>query len=394
MRSAWMIAFFAALIAFPDSNPRAVAFQTPIESPVKNGSFEKWTDGKPDQWKIEIGAFRGGKLPASTVTRADGPSLQFQGDRSTKGWNFAMQEVTLEPGMSYQLKFAARATGIKLEADQFDNCYGGIFLKDANGQNAKQILSTVDWTDFATESLIFTVPAGVTKGQLFFFLSKTGTLNIKDVSLTQFGAGDSFELLVADMDRNYSHFDHKKIDWKELTDRYRQRANDARNADEFVEVISEMLAEMKDGHIWIIHNGKQIQKYNPGFDPNFDFAAVDKQLKNKKVVGDFAVVGRTEDGFGYVRIVKLFGVDEKSLKQLATEIENLFDMPGMIVDLRRNQGALSLWRRRLPGCSRRKSWFMPRTNFVPGPATTLSANTRRGFLSRPRAKPIPSRLSV
>ncbi len=338
MRMFAAFALWGLLLSVGQMPSHAFAIQSTDQTLVKNSSFQQWTNGVPDGWNVGIGAYRGSQTPASEVRQGAGPSLELHGDRTTKGWNYVMQEVTLQPGAYYQLRFTAKSTGIRLDENQFDNCYGGIFLKNGQDKNVSQVLSTVGWEDYLTESLVFAVPEGITRGQLFFFLSKTGTLNVKEVVLKKLDKTDSFEILAADMDRHYSHFELKQIDWKALCDRYRTRANAAKNAAEFVDVVSEMLAELKDGHVWIMHQGRRIQKFQVGFDANYDFSVVDRKLKIKKVIGDFALVGRTEDGFGYVRIVKLFGIDQERIDQLINEIEALFDAPGMIVDLRRNQG--------------------------------------------------------
>src|SRR5262249_49931138 len=53
--------------------------------------------------------------------------------------------------------------------------------------------------------------------------------------------GKAFDALWNDMDRHYSHFILKKIDWKALKDRFRPRAVAAADLREFVEVLTEML---------------------------------------------------------------------------------------------------------------------------------------------------------
>ena len=114
------------------------------------------------------------------------------------------------------------------------------------------------------------------------------------------------------MDRNYSYFDHKNVDWKGLTDRYRERAKNAANVEDFKDVILTMLAEIDDNHIWVNHGYEKFlrKSTNKNFRPNFDFAIVDSDLVEKSRIGEFAVVGKTKEGFGYVRIVSLTGLGQ------------------------------------------------------------------------------------
>ena len=65
---------------------------------------------------------------------------------------------------------------------------------------------------------------------------------------------------------------------------------------------------------------------------------VNKQLVDRQVIGNFGVVGRTKNGFGYARVVSLNGVDNRNLNKMVQQINSLFTAPGFILDLRRNTG--------------------------------------------------------
>lgn len=309
---------------------------------VKNAAFEKWSDAGPADWDVSVGA-RNGNGSSSKVGKGDDGSLQLSGDVSTKAWNFLGQNVSVRAGDTLQLRFTAKATDVRREGNQFDNCYVGVFLKNRRGANAGQVITPVGSSEYTKVSQSFRVINGVTSAQIAIFLSKSGTLNVKNVALKKLQPADSFETLVADMDRNYSYFEHKGIDWKELSERYRERAEGATGADEFTDVITEMLAEMNDMHIWVMASsgklrGRRQSKFRSSFDPNFDFDVIDEKLKMKKKIPLMGIVGKTEGGFGYVRITRLSGLNEKDVALMVSEIENLFDAPGIIVDLRRNGG--------------------------------------------------------
>ena len=139
------------------------------------------------------------------------------------------------------------------------------------------------------------------------------------------------------MDRSYSYFEHKKIDWEALTQKYKPQLVDC-DADTFVDVAATMLAEIKDTHIWLEHRRNRISKYVPQFERNYDFDFVEQDLENARSFGALGITGITSDGFGYVRISTL-AVEPDTLRKLIADVrDRLFQTKGIILDLRRNSG--------------------------------------------------------
>jgi C-terminal processing protease CtpA/Prc len=178
----------------------------------------------------------------------------------------------------------------------------------------------------------------VAAANVMIFLSKSGTLEVKEMSLTGLVPADSFDVLVDEMDRSYSQFDHKQIDWQGLAGKYRDAALQAESPEAFADVVASMLAELKDLHCFVVVNGKQVSKFRSSATANFDFKVIDADLEGKKTIGNWSVVGRTPEGHGYVRITSLMNIEPQELATLIAEIEAMFDAPGMIVDLRQNIG--------------------------------------------------------
>jgi C-terminal processing protease CtpA/Prc len=345
------------------------SFQASSQSSlIKNGDFAEWTDGKPTDWKISVGATsNNGKSPASVIEKGDGPSLQLSGNKKTEVWNFVGQMVPLEKNKTYMFAATARAENVRREGRQFDNCYVGIFLQRSDGRRMGQKIANISTGKYHQHVLSFKTWGDVSLGQVAIFLSKSGQLNVKDVILKEVTLADSFDLLVADMDRNYSFFVHRNINWTGISDQYRERAQAANTPDEFVSVISEMLAELNDIHVWIVNNGKKIDVAKSSFIPNYDFSLVDNDLKSKKQIGNFGLVGLTSDGFGYVRITSLAGINKKSVDLMKREIENLFDAPGIILDLRRNRGGAEPVAAEIAGMFVEKPVVYARQKFRSGP---------------------------
>lgn len=307
-----------------------------------NSDFTDWKNDRPAQWTVEIGATNGAAEPVSELRQADDGSLQLSGDATTKAWQSVTQTVAITPGKTYLLNYVARASGLKLDANQFDNCYVGVFVKDAQGQTIKQIVCPIDSAstngEIQTDQQVVFIPQTAVNADVIVFLSKTGTLNVTRLEWREASPDESFDLLVADMDRNYSFFELRKIDWAKLTEQYRERAMQAKQPIEFANLAAEMLAELKDPHVWLMVEGQTISKFDSTTKPNFDFRLIQAKLKEVKKFGSIALIGRTNDGLGYLAMASLTIESQQQLNELLDAIEGLFDCPGIVIDLRPNGG--------------------------------------------------------
>lgn len=154
-------------------------------------------------------------------------------------------------------------------------------------------------------------------------------------------AGEAFDELWKTMDRNYSYFALKPdVDWNKLRDRYRPKAIKAKSADDLTAVLKDMLAHLKDGHVWIMTpDGKQIGTHRTAWSYNGNRKAVLSQLTDTTECGRYAVVGRTKpDGFGYFLMTQQSAATPQLVAKAVTAIEKLADAPGFIIDLRNANG--------------------------------------------------------
>ncbi len=305
---------------------------------LKNGSFGEWENDQPVGWTVLTGASNGADSPKSSVRQGTGPSLELSGDIDTKAWQVVSQPVKIQAGQTLRMRYTASATGVKREGKQYDNCYVGLFFKDSRGNKLPAQVWPVGSESLEKYSQILRLPEKAAAANVMIFLSKTGTLTVRDLSIETLKPEDSFETLVAEMARNYSFFDMKKIDWHELTGRYRERALAASQPAQFAEIIAEMLGELQDLHVWIDVGGKRVPSFRSGSKPNFDMAVVEKDLKAVERLGDFGSLGTNVDGFVYLRIDTLGEISNEQLGAGVGEIGKHFAAPGFIVDLRRNGG--------------------------------------------------------
>ena len=190
-------------------------------------------------------------------SQADGPALMLQGDASTQAWQIVTQSFPVDPQICYRIAYEARTSDLKREQWQFDNCYVGVTMMDGDGTMLSRRVCQVASETWHDESAVFRAPEAAVTGQAVVFLSKSGTLAVRNCQVEQLEASKSFQVLVEDMDRHYSHFGIKDVNWKELVERFREKAEQASDTEEFVDVVAEMLAELKDLHVRIQSPGGQ-----------------------------------------------------------------------------------------------------------------------------------------
>jgi hypothetical protein len=156
------------------------------DSLLANGDFGAWTDGRPDGWKVDIGAMNGGREPKSEIIKLSDPGLALRGDASTLAWHSLSQEVSVRKGGTYTLEFQALSENVQRQGGQYDNCYVGFMSLDAGGNRADMAIEDLSrvprWRKLRID---FNVPRNAEKTDVLIFLSKSGTLSVKNLSLKE-----------------------------------------------------------------------------------------------------------------------------------------------------------------------------------------------------------------
>ncbi len=148
----------------------------------------------------------------------------------------------------------------------------------------------------------------------------------------------AFDQLWAEMDRRYSYFELRKIDWQALKAKYRPQAVAAKSAKEFVGVLQEMLTELNDQHIWIDGPGGRVGTHQEPGEMNWSSAGIRAHLAKLEMVGQFVGVGKLKEGYGFLFIVNQGAAAPELVKQAVEKIEALGEVPGLVVDLRNAEG--------------------------------------------------------
>ena len=308
---------------------------------LTNAGFSEWKEGLPAGWKAAKGAGAPGGKESEILKGEDG-GVQLGGDASTAVWRVLTQDMSGIAEGYLRLTFEARATGLKVEGKQFDNAWVGLSGLGAGVQplvEARERVTSEDWTAF--EILLPQVKTPVVRVSMF--LSKTGRLEARKLVLEKLAPEDSADLLLRQVGRFYSYFDHKKLSWPALVKRHREKLEGAVDAEAFAAAAREFLAELQDPHVYLLKpDGSRVGTYERKWDRNFDYKWVGKQLQEPVQIGKVAFAGTTSEGFGVVAIGSLV-LDEETATKIVAEIDARLEAPGFILDLRGNSGGNEKW---------------------------------------------------
>ncbi len=161
-------------------------------------------------------------------------------------------------------------------------------------------------------------------------------------------AEDIFESLWTTVDENYTFFDAKDIDWDAVYTANRPRIENGMRSDSLFEVLSDMLAVLRDGHV-NLQAGFDLSRYWEwylDYPQNFDFSLVERNYlgDDYQITGPF--YNRMIDSVGYV-YYKSF--ENKVSGSLIDYIVSLYSsrvsgdndttiVKGLILDVRDNGG--------------------------------------------------------
>ena len=148
-----------------------------------------------------------------------------------------------------------------------------------------------------------------------------------------------FDSLWANFDREYSYFEHKRIDWDAMKTTYRPMALAAADQTAFIDVIRQMLANLHDLHVVTRDpSGRTTPTYRPQDFVNWDRATWDRYIARAGWTSWSSTSGVGElDGVPYFA----FGSWSSSALSASTfdaALERFRTAPLMIVDVRMNGG--------------------------------------------------------
>ena len=161
----------------------------------------------------------------------------------------------------------------------------------------------------------------------------------------------NFEALWKIMDEHYCFFDYKSqaygLDWNEVRARYSKRIDVTMNSDQLFEVLSEMLAEVKDGHVNLSSTGdfSRYWSWKEGYPANSSDTLYRRYLGTDYKIASGLSYRILDDNIAYVRYESFMdGIGEGNLDKMFI---NLMFCQGLILDIRDNGGGNLLYAERL-----------------------------------------------
>ncbi len=150
---------------------------------------------------------------------------------------------------------------------------------------------------------------------------------------------ENFEYLWNEIDKKYSYFDLKKIDWDEVRTRYRARLlSSPTNEETFFKLLGDMMNELRDDHTNLI-SPFNVQIYNVALrhKPNFRWRTVQEHyLKEPYITASFTHDFLENKQIAYVRYSSFMGgFTDTSLDFVLSRYGGT---RGLILDLRENGG--------------------------------------------------------
>lgn len=154
----------------------------------------------------------------------------------------------------------------------------------------------------------------------------------------------NFEALWKIMDEHYCFFDYKAeeygLDWNAVYEKYKPRINDDMTQSQLFEVLTDMLAELKDGHVNIYtkFDMGRYWSWQEDYPSNYSDTLISKYLGTDYKIASGIYYRVLDDNIGYMRCPTFnreFGEGNLSniLSYLAT-------CNGLIIDIRDNTGGL------------------------------------------------------
>ena len=148
----------------------------------------------------------------------------------------------------------------------------------------------------------------------------------------------NFEALWRLIDEHYCFLDYKAIDWDAIHEQYRPQITDDMGNDALFEVLGNMLAELKDGHVnlYSAWNTARYWDWYLDYPRNFSEALVEQYLGRDYRIGAGAEYTILPDNIGYVRYADFsVGVGDGNLDEM---LLYLAVCNGLIIDVRHNGG--------------------------------------------------------
>jgi C-terminal processing protease CtpA/Prc len=144
------------------------------------------------------------------------------------------------------------------------------------------------------------------------------------------------------MDEHYCFFDYKHheygLDWQEVYNKYKVRVSNNMNTQQLFEVLCDMLAELRDGHVNLSasHDFGRYWTWHEAYPANFSDTLLRRYLGTDYKIASGLDYRILDDNIGYVRYESFSdGIGEGNLDEV---LSFMLLCRGLIIDIRNNGG--------------------------------------------------------
>jgi len=148
----------------------------------------------------------------------------------------------------------------------------------------------------------------------------------------------NFEALWKIMDEHYCFFDYKNVDWNSVYNIYKVRARGDISREQLFEVLTDMLSELRDGHVnlYSAFDYGRYWRWHEDYPTNFSDTLQRRYLGTDYRIAAGLKYKILDDNIGYVYYESFSdAVGEGNLDEV---IQHFMFCQGMIVDIRGNGG--------------------------------------------------------
>lgn len=140
------------------------------------------------------------------------------------------------------------------------------------------------------------------------------------------------------VDREYSFFDFKDIDWKDVRTQFEPMVSDTMNSEELFDVMADMLFVLRDGHVNLSASFDRSRNWRwfLNHPPNYDYNLLERNYFNEQqqFVGAFTIFDFGD--VGYIRYSSFSNTVSNGAMNYI--LDKFKDHKGIIIDVRSNGG--------------------------------------------------------
>lgn len=179
-----------------------------------------------------------------------------------------------------------------------------------------------------------------------------------------------FKYLWEDIYRRYSFFEEKNVDWYAVHEKYSSIINDSTIDKDLFNILSEMLFELKDGHVNLTSSFDRSRNWDwfMNYPPNYNQNIIERHYLGKKYRITGPLNNTYLDSFLYVNYRSFSEkISNNNLKELMDYAEG---MKGVIIDVRSNGGGSLSNAYRLASCFTDSTLVFAKSRMKIGPGNT------------------------